>query len=89
MSYYIQGPCINCGRCASVCPAGAIASDGLQYRIDPKKCRSCGQRNPAPKCRKLSGRSCICGRHPGRAGRENGCSRRCLRFLRCPLQRAV
>ena len=42
MSYYIQGPCLNCARCASVWPAGAMASDGLQYRIDGEKCLSCG-----------------------------------------------
>lgn len=42
MAYYIQGPCINCGRCAAVCSVGAPASDGLQYQIDSEKCLSCG-----------------------------------------------
>ena len=42
MSYFIQGPCINCGRCAAVCPVGAPASDGLQYQINREACLSCG-----------------------------------------------
>lgn len=42
MSYFIQGPCINCGRCAAVCPVGAPTSDGLQYQINKDTCLSCG-----------------------------------------------
>lgn len=42
MPYFIQGPCINCGRCAAVCPVGAPASDGLQYQINKDTCLSCG-----------------------------------------------
>ena len=42
MSYFIQGSCINCGRCAAVCPVAAPASDGLQYQINKDTCLSCG-----------------------------------------------
>lgn len=42
MSYFIHGPCINCGRCAAVCPVAAPASDGLQYQINKDTCLSCG-----------------------------------------------
>jgi ferredoxin len=33
--------CVQCGRCASICPAGALVLDGKKLRFDYSKCIRC------------------------------------------------
>ena len=43
VSFAISEDCTGCGRCAKVCPTGAIAGErGRRFRIDPEKCIKCG-----------------------------------------------
>jgi ferredoxin len=33
--------CVQCGRCAQICPAGALVLDGKKLRFDYSKCIRC------------------------------------------------
>lgn len=40
--HYHVSVCNQCGRCADVCPVGAIEKVGSAYRIDAEICTGCG-----------------------------------------------
>ncbi len=40
-SYIIDGTCIECGRCAQICPESCIEA-GCPYKIDQTHCLQCG-----------------------------------------------
>ena len=39
---FIENLCVHCGKCAAVCPRGAINMDGQGHRIDYSLCDGCG-----------------------------------------------
>jgi len=39
---FIETLCKHCGRCAGVCPHGAINTDATAHRIDYSRCTGCG-----------------------------------------------
>jgi len=43
MAYTINGNCMICGLCETVCPEKAISEGDTAYIIDAAKCTSCGK----------------------------------------------
>ncbi|MBE9182293.1 4Fe-4S binding protein [Oculatella sp. LEGE 06141] len=41
MTYSITNQCIECDRCLSACPTGAIQKTDQRYEIDPTRCNNC------------------------------------------------
>jgi MinD superfamily P-loop ATPase len=50
MAYVITSLCIACHRCESVCPTGAITSNGHQYQISSERCNDCLGHYAVPQC---------------------------------------
>ncbi|MBR3152332.1 MAG: 4Fe-4S binding protein [Clostridia bacterium] len=42
MAYKITEKCLECGKCMSECPMGAISNESGKYVINPDVCISCG-----------------------------------------------
>lgn len=41
MAYVIDGQCIACGLCSTVCTKGAITEEETRFRIIAQKCDDC------------------------------------------------
>ncbi|NJO78739.1 MAG: 4Fe-4S binding protein [Cyanobacteria bacterium RM1_2_2] len=50
MSYIITNQCIECHRCVSICPTGAIIQNEQKYQIDPERCNDCVGDYAVPQC---------------------------------------
>lgn len=50
MAYLITSQCLECDRCQSVCPTGAIQRDGEHYWIDAAACNNCDGDYGVPQC---------------------------------------
>jgi formate hydrogenlyase subunit 6/NADH:ubiquinone oxidoreductase subunit I len=51
MPYTITNKCIDCHRCESICPTGAIAqNEQQQYQIDSGRCNDCVGYYSVPQC---------------------------------------
>lgn len=50
MTYMITQQCIDCRRCESVCPTGAIYPVGDRYQIDADRCTDCVGHYAVPLC---------------------------------------
>ncbi len=50
MSYTITNQCIACNRCQTVCPTGAIESNGTHLQINSELCHSCIGFYSVPQC---------------------------------------
>jgi hypothetical protein len=50
MPYTITDQCIECHRCESICPTGAISQNEQQYQINPERCNDCVGHYAVPQC---------------------------------------
>jgi Fe-S-cluster-containing dehydrogenase component len=50
MPYVITSKCIECSRCQSICPTGAITHNGQHYQIDSERCNDCVGHYSVPQC---------------------------------------
>lgn len=50
MTYIITNQCIECHRCESVCPTGAITRNEQQYQINSERCDDCVGHYAVPQC---------------------------------------
>ncbi|MEB3336964.1 MAG: 4Fe-4S binding protein [Leptolyngbyaceae bacterium] len=50
MTYTITSQCIECHRCESFCPTGAITQNEHQYQIDSERCNDCVGHYAVPQC---------------------------------------
>ncbi len=50
MTYMITSLCIECHRCESICPTGAITQNEQQYQIDSERCNDCVGHYAVPQC---------------------------------------
>ncbi|QZZ18657.1 4Fe-4S binding protein [Leptothermofonsia sichuanensis E412] len=50
MTYIITSQCIECHRCESVCPTGAITRNEQQYQINSERCNDCVGHYTVPQC---------------------------------------
>lgn len=50
MTYRITSQCIECSRCESVCPTGAITRNEHQYQINIERCNDCVGHYAVPQC---------------------------------------
>ncbi|WP_088891460.1 4Fe-4S binding protein [Leptolyngbya ohadii] len=50
MTYTITSQCIQCHRCASICPTGAITQNETQYQINAERCNDCVGHYAVPQC---------------------------------------
>jgi Fe-S-cluster-containing dehydrogenase component len=50
MAYMITSQCIECHRCESTCPTGAITQNGHQSQINFERCNDCVGHYSVPQC---------------------------------------
>ncbi len=50
MTYIITSQCIECHRCQSACPTGAITQNEQHYQINPERCNDCVGHYSMPQC---------------------------------------
>ncbi|MBW4467791.1 MAG: 4Fe-4S binding protein [Pegethrix bostrychoides GSE-TBD4-15B] len=50
MPYFITSLCIECHRCESICPTGAITQNEHQYQINSERCNDCLGYYAVPQC---------------------------------------
>lgn len=50
MTYMITSQCIECHRCESICPTGAITRNEQQYQINSERCNDCVGHYSVPQC---------------------------------------
>lgn len=50
MTYMITSQCIECHRCESLCPTGAITRNEQQYQINSERCNDCVGHYSVPQC---------------------------------------
>jgi 4Fe-4S binding domain len=50
MTYRITSQCIECHRCESTCPTGAITQNEQQYQINSERCNDCVGHYSVPQC---------------------------------------
>lgn len=50
MTYIITSQCIECHRCESICPTGAITRNEQQYQINSERCNDCVGHYSIPQC---------------------------------------
>jgi MinD superfamily P-loop ATPase len=50
MTYRITHQCIECHRCESSCPIGAITTNEHPYQINPERCNDCVGHYAVPQC---------------------------------------
>jgi Fe-S-cluster-containing dehydrogenase component len=50
MTYIITSQCIECHRCESRCPTGAITRNEQQYQINSERCNDCVGHYSVPQC---------------------------------------
>jgi len=50
MTHIITSQCINCHRCDSICPTGAITQNDSQHQINPERCNDCVGYYAVPQC---------------------------------------
>ncbi|GAB4531322.1 MAG: hypothetical protein Tsb0014_14710 [Pleurocapsa sp.] len=50
MSYQITEECIQCNRCMSLCPTGAIKKDETHFWIVSEMCNNCAGHYSTPQC---------------------------------------
>ncbi|NJR62492.1 MAG: 4Fe-4S binding protein [Cyanobacteria bacterium CRU_2_1] len=50
MTCIITSQCIECRRCESICPTGAITQNGQQYQINSERCNDCVGHYAVPQC---------------------------------------
>lgn len=50
MTYIITSQCIECHRCESICPTGAVSKNEQQYQINSERCNDCVGHYAVPQC---------------------------------------
>ncbi|XGV99311.1 MAG: 4Fe-4S binding protein [Leptolyngbya sp. BL-A-14] len=50
MAYVITSQCIECHRCESLCPTGAITRNEHHYQINSERCNDCLGYYAVPQC---------------------------------------
>jgi 4Fe-4S binding domain len=50
MTYMITSQCIECHRCESICPTGAITQNEQEYQINSERCNDCVGHYAVPQC---------------------------------------